>query len=94
MLQKTQIKHERPRLLFHGWYSQVVTCPSTHLLLCFCGRWVTNTYGGPELLCNNRGKDFVEAHGDMELSQLHLRNLDASVEGKLVPKKKDEVFAV
>nr|AHA90802.1 cinnamyl alcohol acyltransferase 1 [Larrea tridentata] len=60
----------------------------------FGGEVVLNTVGEPELLCNNRGADFVEAYADIELENLNLYNPDESVEGKLVPKKKHGVFAV
>lgn len=60
----------------------------------FAGKVVTNTCGEPELLCNNRGVDFFEAYGDVELRQLNFYNPDSSVEGKFLPKKKDGVLAV
>ncbi|KAE8658695.1 60S ribosomal protein L7-4-like [Hibiscus syriacus] len=55
---------------------------------------VPNALGEPELLCNNRGVDFVEAYADIELRNLNFHNPDESVEGKLVPKKKHGVMAV
>ncbi|XP_054796874.1 coniferyl alcohol acyltransferase-like [Prosopis cineraria] len=58
------------------------------------GELVTNSSGEPELLCNNRGVDFVEAEADVELKSLDLYNPDDSIEGKLVPKKKYGVLAV
>ncbi|XP_073126250.1 coniferyl alcohol acyltransferase-like [Henckelia pumila] len=58
------------------------------------GQLVTNTSGEPELLCNNRGVDFVEAFADAELKDLHLYNPDETVEGKLVPERKHGVLAV
>ncbi|XP_057739393.1 coniferyl alcohol acyltransferase-like [Arachis stenosperma] len=60
----------------------------------FAGEVVANTAGEPELLCNNRGVDFVEAVADIELHCLNLYNPDVSIEGKLVPKKKRGVFVV
>ncbi|XP_059639385.1 coniferyl alcohol acyltransferase-like [Cornus florida] len=60
----------------------------------FAGELVQNTSGEPELLCNNRGVDFFEAYADVELQQLNLYNPDQSVEGKLVPKKKQGVLSV
>ncbi|CAH2080579.1 unnamed protein product [Thlaspi arvense] len=60
----------------------------------FAGEMVENTVGEPELLCNNRGVDFIEAYADVELRDLDLYNPDDSVEGKLVPKKKEGVFCV
>ncbi|KAG9450165.1 hypothetical protein H6P81_010130 [Aristolochia fimbriata] len=60
----------------------------------FAGEVVTNSVGEPELLCNNRGVDFIEASADVELREVDLYNPDASVEGKLVPKKKNGVLSV
>ena len=60
----------------------------------FAGEVVENSSGEPEILCNNRGVDFVEAFADVELRELNFYNPDESVEGKLVPKKKRGVFAV
>ena len=60
----------------------------------FAGEVLQNCMGEPELLCNNRGVDFVEAVADVELQSLDLYNPDESVEGKLVPKKRHGVLAV
>ncbi|KAK3001100.1 hypothetical protein RJ639_021415 [Escallonia herrerae] len=60
----------------------------------FAGEVLQNTMGEPELLCNNRGVDFIEAIADVELRDLNLSNPDACVEGKLVPKKKSGVLSV
>ncbi|KAB2081295.1 hypothetical protein ES319_A05G121900v1 [Gossypium barbadense] len=60
----------------------------------FAGEVVANTVGEPELLCNNRGVDFVEAYADVELRDLDLHNPDESIEGKLVPEKKHGVLSV
>ncbi|XP_059639381.1 coniferyl alcohol acyltransferase-like [Cornus florida] len=60
----------------------------------FAGELVQNTSGEPELLCNNRGVDFFEAYADVELQQLNLYNPDESIEGKLVPRKKQGVLSV
>jgi hypothetical protein len=60
----------------------------------FAGEVVSNSVGEPELLCNNRGVDFVEAVADIELQCINFYNPDESVEGKLVPKKKYGVLAV
>ncbi|CAI9756535.1 unnamed protein product [Fraxinus pennsylvanica] len=60
----------------------------------FAGELVKNAYGEPELLCNNRGVDFVEAMADIELKDLDLYNPDATVEGKLVPKRKQGLLAI
>ncbi|KAI9114550.1 hypothetical protein K1719_014248 [Acacia pycnantha] len=58
------------------------------------GEVVTNSAGEPELLCNNRGVDFVEAEADVGLRSIDLYNPDDSIEGKLVPQKKHGVLAV
>ncbi|KAK2632502.1 hypothetical protein EUGRSUZ_L01468 [Eucalyptus grandis] len=58
------------------------------------GEVVQNSAGEPELLCNNRGVDFIEAFVDVELRHLNLYNPDDTVEGKLVPTKKRGVLAV
>lgn len=58
------------------------------------GEVVVNTAGEPEILCNNRGVDFMVAVADVELRGLDLHNPDDSIEGKLVPKKKHGVLAV
>ncbi|XP_022724432.1 omega-hydroxypalmitate O-feruloyl transferase-like [Durio zibethinus] len=60
----------------------------------FAGEVVPNTVGEPELVCNNRGVDFVEAYADVELQNLDLHNPDESIEGKLVPQKKHGVLWV
>ncbi|XP_021765880.1 shikimate O-hydroxycinnamoyltransferase-like [Chenopodium quinoa] len=60
----------------------------------FAGEVVKNSGGEPEVLCNNRGVEFVEAFADVGLCELDLYNPDQSIEGKLVPRKKDAVFSV
>ncbi|XP_042485045.1 coniferyl alcohol acyltransferase-like [Macadamia integrifolia] len=60
----------------------------------FAGELVTNSAGEPELLCNNRGVDFIEAYADVDLCHIDLHNPDATVEGKLVPNKKSGVLSV
>ncbi|KAK7841542.1 shikimate o-hydroxycinnamoyltransferase [Quercus suber] len=60
----------------------------------FAGEVVSNPVGEPEILCNNRGVDFVEAFAESELKDLDLYNPDDTIEGKLVPKKKHGVLAV
>ncbi|OAY66741.1 Rosmarinate synthase [Ananas comosus] len=60
----------------------------------FAGEVVSNEAGEPELLCSNRGVDFVEARADAELRELCFHDPDESVEGKLVPKKKKGVLCV
>ncbi|KAJ0575908.1 putative alcohol O-acetyltransferase [Helianthus annuus] len=58
------------------------------------GEVVQNNLGEPELLCNNRGVDFIHAHADMELKNIDLHHPDESVERKLVPLKKQGVLVV
>ncbi|KAK7387009.1 hypothetical protein VNO78_27450 [Psophocarpus tetragonolobus] len=58
------------------------------------GEVVLNNMGEPEMLCNNRGVDFVEAVADVELKCLNFYNPDDSIEGKFVPKKNNGVLAV
>jgi len=61
----------------------------------FAGEVVSNPVGHePEILCNNRGVDFVEAFAEAELKDLDFYNPDDTIEGKLVPKKKHGVLAV
>ncbi|KAL7223514.1 hypothetical protein ACSBR1_025045 [Camellia fascicularis] len=60
----------------------------------FAGEVVHNTVGEPQLLCNNRGVDFIEAFAHVELQGLNFYNPDDSIEGKLVPKKKQGVLSV
>ncbi|XP_028103879.1 uncharacterized protein LOC114302955 [Camellia sinensis] len=60
----------------------------------FAGEFVHNTVGEPQLLCNNRGVDFIEAFAHVELQGLNFYNPDYSIEGKLVPKKKQGVLSV
>ncbi|CAI9263560.1 unnamed protein product [Lactuca saligna] len=60
----------------------------------FAGEVVQNNDGEPELLCNNRGVDFIHAHADMELRRIDLHHPDDSVERKLVPTKKRGVLSV
>ena len=58
------------------------------------GELVSNSHGEPELLCNNHGVDFIQAHADVELRDLCLYNPDQSVEGKLVPTKLEGLLCV
>ncbi|CAL5343591.1 unnamed protein product [Camellia sinensis] len=60
----------------------------------FAGEMVENSVGEPELLCNNRGVDFIEAFADVKLQDLNLYNPDETIEGKLVPKKIRGVLCV
>lgn len=58
------------------------------------GEVVQNNEGEPEMLCNNRGVDFVQAFADMELQHLDLYNPDVSVDANFVPVKKHGVIAI
>ncbi|CAH1419439.1 unnamed protein product [Lactuca virosa] len=60
----------------------------------FVGEVVQNNNGEPELLCNNRGVDFIHAYVDMELKNIDFYHPDESVGGKLVPLKKQGVLSV
>ncbi|XVF86274.1 hypothetical protein PTKIN_Ptkin18bG0027000 [Pterospermum kingtungense] len=60
----------------------------------FSGEVVPNTLGEPELLCNNRGVDFIEAYADIDLQNLNFYNPDDTIQGKFVPKKKRGVLSV
>ncbi|KAG2252729.1 hypothetical protein Bca52824_082865 [Brassica carinata] len=59
----------------------------------FAGEIVTNPTGEPEILCNNRGVDFMEAGADVDLRELNLYDPDESI-AKLVPIKKHGVIAI
>ncbi|XP_034695672.1 hydroxycinnamoyltransferase 2-like [Vitis riparia] len=60
----------------------------------FAGEVAGNSVGEPELLCNNRGVDFMEAYPDAKPQDLSLYNPNDSIEGKLVPKKPRGVLCV
>ncbi|MQL99302.1 hypothetical protein Taro_032021 [Colocasia esculenta] len=60
----------------------------------FAGEVMSNSAGEPELLCNNRGVDFIEARCDVGLASLHLHDPNDSVMEKLMPKKKEGVLCV
>ncbi|XP_022714678.1 shikimate O-hydroxycinnamoyltransferase-like [Durio zibethinus] len=60
----------------------------------FAGEVVPNPMGEPELLCNNRGVDFIEAYADVDLQNLNFHNPDDSIEGKFVPRKTNGVLSV
>ncbi|XP_020582736.1 uncharacterized protein LOC110026214 [Phalaenopsis equestris] len=53
----------------------------------FAGEVVSNSMGEPELLCNNRGVEFIEAFADVEIAELDFHNADQTFEGKLLPNK-------
>ncbi|XXG71140.1 hypothetical protein AAC387_Pa07g0464 [Persea americana] len=65
--------------------------PLSNLFFCYM---VMSSAGEPELLCNDRGVNFMEAYADVELREMQLYNPDASVEGMLVAEKKDRVLCV
>ncbi|KAL1822255.1 hypothetical protein ACET3Z_009033 [Daucus carota] len=50
--------------------------------------------GGPEILCNNRGVDFVQAIADVNLQHLDLYKLDVAVYPKFFPVKTRGVLSV
>ncbi|KAJ4745323.1 hypothetical protein LUZ62_079728 [Rhynchospora pubera] len=58
------------------------------------GEIVTNSAGEPEILCNNRGVDLIEAYADVELRKLNLYNPDDSVEAKLLPKDTKDTLCI
>ncbi|KAK9155780.1 hypothetical protein Sjap_003260 [Stephania japonica] len=60
----------------------------------FAGELSRNPTGELELLCNNQGVDFIEAYADVQLKELNLYKPDVSVEGKLVPKRKQGVLCI
>nr|GEW25784.1 shikimate O-hydroxycinnamoyltransferase-like [Tanacetum cinerariifolium] len=58
------------------------------------GEIVHNSAGEPEIHCNNKGVDFIEAAADVELRELNFHNPDESIEGKLMPKRLHGVLAI
>lgn len=58
------------------------------------GEIVRNSAGEPEIHCNNRGVEFIEAAADVELRELNFYNPGESIEGKLMPNKKHGVLAI
>ncbi|CAA2933293.1 shikimate O-hydroxycinnamoyltransferase-like [Olea europaea subsp. europaea] len=60
----------------------------------FAGELVKNEAREPELLYNSRGVDFVKALAIVEIKDLDLYNPDATVEGKLVRKRKKGLLAI
>ncbi|CDP14267.1 unnamed protein product [Coffea canephora] len=60
----------------------------------FAGEVVQNRLGEPELLCNNRGVDFLDAFADIELKDLDLYHPDTSIHGKFVPFKNQGVLSI
>ncbi|KAK9155779.1 hypothetical protein Sjap_003259 [Stephania japonica] len=60
----------------------------------FAGELSRNPAGELELLCNNQGVDFIKAYADVKLKELNLHKPDVSVEGKLVPERKQGVLCI
>ncbi|KAL4567137.1 hypothetical protein LXL04_022711 [Taraxacum kok-saghyz] len=58
------------------------------------GEIVENRQGEPEVVCNNRGVEFIEARADIKLKDLDFFHPDDSVKGKLVPKINGGVVAI
>ncbi|KAM6576417.1 hypothetical protein CsatB_028254 [Cannabis sativa] len=59
------------------------------------GEVVRNSLGEPEICCNNRGVEFIEAYADIELENLNIHNLDENfVVGKLVPDNNHDILVV
>lgn len=58
------------------------------------GEVVLNDEGEPELLCNNRGVDFVEAFADINLRELDINNPDVSIRDNFVPVREQGVLTV
>ena len=76
-----------------GSKARVLKKPMAQELVCyyaFSGELV----GEGQLLCNNRGMDFIEAYADAKLQDLCFYNPDDTIEGKLIPKKHHGVLSV
>ncbi|CAN6444836.1 unnamed protein product [Victoria cruziana] len=58
------------------------------------GEMLANYSGEPELLCTNTGVEFIEAHADIELSDLKLHDPDETVQTKLLPPKARGVISI
>ena len=58
------------------------------------GELFLNDEGEPELLCNNRGVDFVEAFADINLRELDIYNPDVSIRDNFVPVREQGVLTV
>ncbi|KAL5101435.1 hypothetical protein RYX36_005762 [Vicia faba] len=92
--------YNNPMISTNGTHYNIIGCLKRSLAealvsyYAFAGEVVANSMGEPEILCNNRGVDFVEAVADVELQSLDLYNPDESVERKLVPTKKHGILAV
>ena len=60
----------------------------------FAGEVVQNGLGEPELLCNNRGVDFIHAYALVDLQDVDLHHPDASIQAKLVPFNNQGVLSI
>ncbi|KAK8936523.1 Spermidine hydroxycinnamoyl transferase [Platanthera zijinensis] len=58
------------------------------------GEVIVNSMGEPEIRCNNRGVEFIEAIADVKLADVEFYDADESFGRKLVPKKKAGVLTV
>lgn len=79
------------------WMSRTLKRSLAQTLVLFyplSGEVVKSSAGEPVLLCNNRGVDFLEAFADVELREMDFYNTDATIEEKLMPKKKDAVLSI
>ncbi|KAK6263833.1 hypothetical protein SCA6_019267 [Theobroma cacao] len=88
--------YKKPTMSFGSMVSVLKKALAQALLsyYAFAGEVVTNALGEPELLCNNRGVDFIEAYADIELENLDLHNPEESIEGKFVPEKKHGLISI
>ncbi|XP_031477449.1 coniferyl alcohol acyltransferase-like [Nymphaea colorata] len=91
--------YEKPidiHLKFQSMISALKKALSKMLIPCFplAGEVVTSPTGEPEIHCNNNGVEFIEAYADIELRNLDLHHPDASVAGKLVPKRPTAVLCL
>ncbi|XP_071714327.1 coniferyl alcohol acyltransferase-like [Rutidosis leptorrhynchoides] len=64
------------------------------LFYTLAGEIVRNASGEPEVHCNNKGVEFIEAESDVDLRDLNFYNPDENVGGKLMPKKRHGVLVV
>ncbi|KAF3781906.1 Shikimate O-hydroxycinnamoyltransferase [Nymphaea thermarum] len=58
------------------------------------GEVVASPTGEPEIHSKNNGVEFIEAYADIELRNLDLHHPDASVAGKLVPRRASAVLCL
>ncbi|GKB81668.1 shikimate O-hydroxycinnamoyltransferase-like protein [Tanacetum coccineum] len=69
-------------------------CQTLSLFYPLAGEVVSNEAGEPEIHCNNKGVDFIEAVADVELRELEFYNHDENIGRKLMPKKHHGVLAI